>query len=357
MTTLRFDLRTKITAADLVSSMRRFIAWWRGCLWELMPQTWRKRVALALGRWTIVLDDECWRLTAPAGGHDELMLDPAAPDHELRERIARIAAASRERRVEAVIAPDKGLIRRLRLPAAAEGRLRSVVELQLARLSPFRAEDVRFDCRRLETEAADEIVAEAAIVPTETLDALERRLERVGLAVGGFRFEGLPFHFAPVELRRTADERIQYLLGAAAVIALALAVSLAPIMRASELEGLSAQVGTLRGPARHAVLLAENLRRAEAPMVAASTALSRPAALDILRNATEILPADVQLSDLKINGGAVRMSGSCSDAKKLVALLRRSGRFRDVATISPVGRTADGRDRFEIGLTAEASRR
>lgn len=350
MTTLRFDLKTQITWPGLVALGRRFLAWWRERLWDLFPQPWRRRLA-ALDRWTVHLDGEALRLRAASATQDNLVLDRALTDDEMRERIARLAPACCERRVDAVISPESGLIRRLRLPAAAEQRLRSVVELQLSRLSPFRAEDVRFDCRRVDEESGGEIDVEIGVVPKQTLEAMERRLERLGIAVRRFRFEDPPFSFAPVEQRHTSHERLQYVLGAVAAVAFIAAAMLAPVLRASELDGLSADVGALRSPAHQAASLRDELLRAQAPLEAAAAVLARPGALDVLQRLTLLLPKDAQLTDLKIDRTAVRLSGYCGNAGKLAALLRRSGRFADVRLSGPVGKAVDGRDRFEIQMS------
>ncbi len=269
----------------------------------------------------------------------------------MRERIACLAPACLERRVIAVISPECGLIRRLRLPAAAEQRLRSVVELQLSRLSPFRAEDVRFDCRRVDEVSGGEIDVEIGIVPKQTLEGMERRLERLGIAVRRFRFEDPPLSFAPVKTRRTFHERLQYILGAVAAAAFVAAATLAPILRAAELDGLSADVRSLRSPARQAASLHDELRRAQAPLDTAAAVLARPGALDVLQRLTGLLPGNAQLTDLKVDRTAVRLSGYCGNAGKLAALLRGSGEFADVRLSGPVGKAADGRDRFEIQMS------
>ncbi len=167
----------------------------------------------AFGHWTVFCDDDALRLKSRNEDLETLWLDPALPDDELRERIARCAPAARDRRVDVLISPSEVLTRRLRLPAAAELRLHSVIELKFARLFPFRSEDVRFDCRRVEVVENGEIVAEVVMVPMRTLDVLERRLASLGLAVGSFRLESLPYRLMPVRRWRTPGERVRAISG------------------------------------------------------------------------------------------------------------------------------------------------
>jgi general secretion pathway protein L len=354
MTTLRFDLKTQITWTGLAASGRRFLAWWRESLWELLSQPWRRRVSAALNNWTVHLDGETLRLSSASATHEDLVLDSSVAEDEMRERIARLAPACLERRIDAVIPSESGLTRRLTLPAAAAPRLRSVVELQLGRLSPFRAEDVRFDCRRVGGESGGEIDVEVAIVPKQALEAIEQRLERLGISVRRFRFADPPFSFAAVVSRHTYHERLQYILGAVASATFIAAVMLAPVLRASELDGLAAEVGSLRGPAHQAASLRDELRRAQGPLDAAAMVLGRPGPLDVLQRLTVLLPKDAQLTDLKIDRTAVRLSGYSGNAGKLAALLRKSGEFSDVRLSGPVGKAADGRERFEIEMSLPA---
>jgi general secretion pathway protein L len=351
MTTLRFDLKTQITWTGLVESGRRFLAWWRESLWELLSEPWRRRISAALNDWMVYLDGETLRLSSASAPHDDLVLVSSAKEDEMRERIARLAPACLDRRIDAFIPAESGLTRRLVLPAAAEQRLRSVIELQLARLSPFRAEDVRFDCRRVGEESGGEIDVEVAIVPKQTLEAMEQRLERLGISVRRFRFADSPFSFATVASRHTYHERLQYIFGAVAVVAFIAAAVLAPVLRTVELDGLSADVGRLRGPAHQAASLRDELVRARGPLDAAAAVLARPDPLDVLQRLTVLLPADAQLTDLKIDRAEVRLSGYGGNAGKLAAILRNSREFSDVRLIGPVGKAADGRERFEIQLS------
>jgi general secretion pathway protein L len=356
MTTLRFDLKTQITWPGLVDAARRFLAWWQERLWEVLPGPLRAHATAAFDGWTAHLDGRTMRLRAASADHDDLVLDYDAADDELRARVAQLAPACLRRRVDVVIPPDQGLLRSVHLPAAAQQRLRSVIELQLDRLSPFRAGDVRFDCRSVDAPSGGEIAVEIGIVPRQRLREIEQRLGRLGIAVRRFGFDGMPFSFAPVEPRRTSHEKLQYVLAGIAAAAFLCAVVLTPILRAAEIDGLAADVGRLRGPAHQAVSLQDELRRAQAPLNAAASVLARPGALDILRSLTEILPADVQLTDLKIDGAAIRLSGYGSNAARLATLLRGSGRFAHVHLSGPVGKAADGRERFEIEMAAPAPR-
>lgn len=352
MTNIRFDLKSNVSLWVLAQTARGVFAWWRGQMWDLTPSWLRRWLSDAFGRLTIVMEDGQWRVVGSADDQGELLLDPAAPDDELRDRLKRFDPARLEQRVDAVIHAEHALARTIKLPLAAAARLRSVVELQLGRISPLRAEDVRFDFRRVGEPSNAEFEVEVWVVPTRILRAYEQRLAALGLAARRFRLAGHDLEFMPCETGRTAGERLQIVLAAAAAAAFAAAMLLAPLLRSSELGSLSAEIAALRKPAHDAAMLRAELSRLQAPMLAASAALQRPAALDVLLRLTELAPADAQLSDLTIDGSQVRIRGSCRDAKRFVALLNTSGAFARAALTAPAGKAADGRDMFEIAMTA-----
>jgi general secretion pathway protein L len=345
MTTIRFDPKAPISWQGAVLAARGFLAWWWGQLRALLPDGLARRLSAWASRPTLTLGESEWRLHAS----DILALDPSEPDAELHERIARFAPTCFAERIDVVIPAASGFARTLRLPEAASSRLRSVVALQIGRLSPFRAEHVSFGYRRVGEARNGEMEVEVWLVPNQALQDYEQRLGRIGLSVRRFLLDEISF--APLVTRRTSNERLQYVLAAVAVASVAAAVMLTPAMRASELRALTAQVAALSKPAHEAVSLRAELGRLAAPVRAASTELAKPGALAVLRNVTELLPDDAVLTELDVEGTRVRIAGTCRDARRLVSLLSRSGRFSDVGFAAPSGRAPDGRDLFQIAMT------
>lgn len=132
--------------------------------------------------------------------------------------------------------------------------------------------------------------------------------------------------------------RAQAVLAVAAALVWIAAAVLTPVMRRAELSSLSAEVARLRVQTRAAAELREELRILRLPDAAATARLGRMDTLDMLRLLGDLLPGDIQLSDLEIDDDSAGLSVIGGDARKAAAVLERSGRFRRVSLRAPVGR-------------------
>jgi general secretion pathway protein L len=343
------DFRAPVTWRGLYAGACNLLHWWRNEIAEMLPASWRHRIEAALRRPRIVLDGTVWRLETRDADDPQLALDAALPDDVLRERIARAAPECLSRRLDAVVPESVVLLRHIQLPAAAAQRLRAVVGLQLERLSPLRGDDVRFDCREAGESEGGLIDVEVAIATRAALEAYQRRLENLGLRVAGFETAEREFRFGRTGQRWSAAERKQAILaGLAAALWLAAAAAI-PWSRAAEIGMLSTRLDGLRAPAARASASRTKLAQMQSPFAAASARLARPDALDVLRLLTNLMPDGVQLSDLVLEGDAVRLSGVGGDPRRVASALARSGRFRDAR---PLASAANGSFTIEMRLVA-----
>jgi len=72
--------------------------------------------------------------------------------------------------------------------------------------------------------------------------------------------------------------------------------------------------------------------------------------LDILREMTEIIPQGAWITELEISDKKVTVTGYAEVATELIPLLEDSPLFHDVAFLSPVSKTREGKERFRIAL-------
>jgi len=75
-----------------------------------------------------------------------------------------------------------------------------------------------------------------------------------------------------------------------------------------------------------------------------------PRTLDIMKELTERIPKDAWLSEMRIAEDSVIISGNAETATQLIPLLEDSPLFGDVAFLSPVSKTREGKERFRIRL-------
>jgi general secretion pathway protein L len=269
------------------------------------------------------------------------------PSDVLHRRIEMVDASCLSSRLIAELPGSCGLVRPLRLPAAAVHRLRAVVGLSLGRLSPFRADSVSYDARVAGPATDGQIDVEVGIVPKETLERYEDRLAALGLHVKAFRMHGDGLRFAPVKRSRTSSERLRLLLAAIAVAAWIGALFAIPLSRQAEISSLSADLLSLKPQAERARALNSELTRLQRPLSVASARLAGPDVLDAVRELSIVLPSDIQLSSFDIDDGKVSLSGTGAEPDQVREQLARTAYFRDVTV------TQDGGDdgfRVEMNL-------
>ena len=72
--------------------------------------------------------------------------------------------------------------------------------------------------------------------------------------------------------------------------------------------------------------------------------------LDILRDLSDIIPESAWVNRLSVSGKDVKIEGYADVASELIPLLEESPLFFDVAFVSAITKTKDGKKRFRIGL-------
>lgn len=342
--------------------IRRFLLWWRGELASLVPErlaAWftgaprARRLVFERGRSTVERVDRAVHL--PFG---------LPPDGAALEAAAK--AIGQGGVVDVTWPADAALVRRHDLPAAARGRVASILELDLARATPLRREEIewRFDVRR---RPEGGLAVRQYILKRADIDAFAAALRRAGLALRRLELAGpdgaplAPFVDRARALARPA--RLWRWTNAAllaACLGLAVYLAAAPhFARRAELTALRAETDALR---TRAVALRQTVEQAAARREA-TEALKRvfaetPPTIEVLRELTLRLPDSVWLSELHVSDRDARFSGFVqgSAAELVIALgdsaLLVNPRLTGPVSISP----SDGAERFEIAADLGSGR-
>jgi general secretion pathway protein L len=351
--------RWRVEAALL---LRAFWKWWSTELIALVPQPlvhgiarWRKRLVLVSDGVSATLacqiGGECeaigeFDLAAEEPMQAAALLSPGAPP-----RGATFAARLRLERAAALSVP-------MTLPLAAQTNLGQVVEFEFERFSPFRRDDVyfRYDvtARDIENACLD---INLTIVPRDVVDGLRRQAERNGLRIVGVDVGGqeLPLPMegggGPAEyaVQRRLILATRAALGLSALIAVG--IVLVPFVRSS------ASIAVLTGK------LAQAKQAADASLKLQDTIdgeihdqsfisdrkKSSPTVTELLASLTHILPDDVSLMELQVNGTDLQLSGTAGSATAVLGLLDQSPMLSNAAFRSSVTQDAQiGRERFDI---------
>ena len=160
---------------------------------------WR-RVPRRRDRPTVALDEDADPWTAPGA------------DRASAQVGARLGSNRAERPRWLLLPGGQVLRRRILLPAAATERLREVVAHELDRQTPFRADQVAYDCRVLSIDAASKMAqVELLVLPREKLEAALVAARAAGgpLERGGCArcSQGRPLRLQPVAARAPPSAR------------------------------------------------------------------------------------------------------------------------------------------------------
>ncbi len=327
---MRIDLNSNVSFESAQTALFKFLAWWRGELLAVVPESLRRRAQMLFSQYRLDLAQSPWVLARSGQAESAIILPVDEPPIEKHERLLKLDRRVLATRIDVLIPSSDILLRRLRLPLAARNRLRAAVGLQLERLTPFRASNIAYDCRATPDPETWDLDVEVAIISKATLAAYEEQLSAIGLKLRGFSVSDGWARFAAQRFQPTEPERLQLGLAGAGLAAALAAVLLAPTMRDTELSSLNEDVAHLRAAARGATLIRDKWEHLRQPVSAAAAQLGTPSYLDILKALTNHLPDDVQLNLLTIDGDKVHVEGTARSAARAEALLRQAQLFSDV---------------------------
>ncbi len=348
---------------------RQFLSWWGAELRALLP------AAMLASRRVLPV----YVISLEAGGGRLLDQKRAGlgANEAAATGIAPIAEIARDlvRRSNGVVAPEVGLrmrhdacfVRRVELPASAARDFPRLLALDLERATPFKPKDVYAAFQVQDDQPSPGMVAiTQLIVKRAPVDRVIAEIEQAGIrvaAVDCWSADGsraLPVDF----LERESDQggaRRSYawpkVLAAIAAVQLATAAYLAIDRHETALGELQAQSSQLKKKVqavREANLRAQavsaeidnfrRLRAANASRVAAIEEISR------------LLPDTAWVTDLKIEGANVSITGLAKSAMTLIPTLERSPVFVDAVSVAPLTfDQLEAKERFSIRVRMRAA--
>ena len=351
------------------SPLPRFLRWWGGELAGLLPARWRAVFAAGnarvlyeagVGTLELRLEEDAREtllssvpLTDAAGDPDPRL--PSAVDAALGE-----ARSERERWL--LLPGGQVLRRRFVLPAAATEQLREVMRHELDRQTPFRAEQVSYDCRVLAIDPlSKQAQVELLVLPRDKLEAALAPLGALADGLTGVDArdgDGRPLHanLLPPEQRRPRNLRALWInLGLIVIALIALLFGLAHALenRRVALNGLQATVDSRRKEARLVSALDSQLTQAiQGAGFLARARAAKPPMLAVLADLSQRLPNSTSIERFSQNEKQIFLTGTSTEAAALVLRLQGSPFLRAPALSGSVQPdAASGRDRFT--LTAE----
>lgn len=340
----------------MFDSIPRFFNWWQGELSALVPPRLAAWFTGAPSARQIVFERD--RAEIARIGRVVHVPFSLPPDCAAFEEAARLIG--RGAIVDVTWPADAALSRHHSLPAAARSRVASIIELDLARSTPLKRDEIewRYNVQR---GVDGGLAVEQYILKRADIDQLTAGLQRAGLLLRRLRVavpDGVavaPFVDRTRELMQPA--RVWRWLNVALFalcLGLAFHMITAPhFARRAALAEVTAEADELRA---QAVALRQSVDQAMAQRDAISALMrvfvETPRAIDTLRELTARLPDTVWLSELQISDRDARFSGFIrGSAAELVIELGKSPVFVNPRLTGPVSANpGDGAERFEIAI-------
>jgi general secretion pathway protein L len=264
--------------------------------------------------------------------------------------------------VELVLQPERFLFKPLELPSRAAEFLDGIVRAQIDRLTPWTADQVAFGCGKPADAGSGRIVIAVAATAKSKLAPYLRAFAEHG--VRSITISTRSPTAAPDSPDiKVLNENVAGLLDvhrARRIVLATLAVTC--VITATAIAGAVVVDGHLRArqdelghrilERRSAAIAARNA--AVDPATAAEYMLARrknetPASVIALEVLSQVLPDHTYVTELRIEGDKLRLTGVTRDAPSLVGLIEQSQHFTSATFFAPTTRApSDSGDRFNI---------
>ncbi len=349
---------------DMDRQIRSGLRWWSNELFGMVPLGLRDLISSSGDQLALYLETGHVRICQSGAGSPLETSNPptAADDAEAWRRISTLAGKGQPLSLTVIVPHSACLERRMEIPRKARSNVGRILELDLERATPFKSKDVLtayiVDAAPGQNGA---LCARQFILKRETVARILAEAERAGATVRRISClasngrETLPINFleAGTPSAPRGNDAWVPKLAVGLVVLTGLATGLAMWRNERALAELNRQTAEARMQLDARVGQGNGTVSAvqEAAAVQARKARTVPAVV-LLDEITRRLPDDTHLSELRVSGRTIEMSGLSGRASDLIGALEKSQFFGDATLTAPVtfDSNANG-ERFNLRLT------
>jgi Tfp pilus assembly protein PilN len=175
-----------------------------------------------------------------------------------------------------------------------------------------------------------------------------------GLALKGLQKAGMRINLLPLQLRKKPSKIASYALFVLAGLLLLTALAWGGgvvLKHRWALERLDEEINRLSTEISEVDKIRIHKETLESRINYLSTLQSGSApVLDVLRELSIRIPEDAWVNQFDFSDKGVTLNGEAASASELIPLLEDSPIFKNVAFLSTISKTRDGKERFRIGL-------
>jgi general secretion pathway protein L len=274
----------------------------------------------------------------------------------------RMAITMKGSRVELILRPDRFLFCPVELPSRALEFLDGIVRAQIDRLTPWSASDAAFGWGKPVASEPDRITITVAATARNFLTPYVHAIARMSVQSVAV-FTSSPEQESNAATIRVLEQwmrgrldigqvrRALIIVFAATGIAAGATVGASTII-ISHLEARQEELASQIGRMRAAVGAAGDI--ASSSIATAQRMLERrkydtPSSVIVLETLSQILPDHTYVSELRIEGNKLRLTGVTRDAPSLIGLIEQSPRFTRATFFAATTRSpSDSGERFHI---------
>ena len=355
---------------DAERQLKDFLKWWGQGLLLLLPARWLARLRHTPDTITVEQRDDTLTFRRYAGADRQLSAERSVSMDDEPGKAAVtdwLGEQADSLKLVLLLPQDCCLQKRLTYPLAAEKELRSVLEFELDKQTPFAGDRVYFDYLITGRDtAADQLHITLCLVLRDVLhkclDAIRflDMLPTAATTASDDSFETVNFMPPPeADATRSAARPLGRLCLAAFILFIT-ALYLPLLRYASVIEEFENRVEQARTGAMQAQALDNKKRNIlERVDFLSDQAEHHIPPLQVIHDLTRRLPDNTWVNRLGIRSGEIQVHGESDAAAAVVQLMEESDYFEQAQFRSPVTKNSStGKDQFHIaaGLRLESGR-
>lgn len=352
---------------------RVFLNWWGTELAALLPISWRPGEIDPFEACLSSVDEGVFSVRRHQGGRwvevarKSLEAGDSRTQQQAIHAVLKAAHLRPDQPYLLALPPRQVLRKEIALPLAAEENLRAVLQYEIDRYTPFRADQVYVDYRVLHKDAAlGKITLLVGVVPRGVVDQALQTLRQGGLKpAAAVTLDDLspnvaPLNFLPDAARPKRSLRLSKANMAllALVAVLGVAAILFPIWIKRE---ASIQLIPVVDQADRATQKVEQLRDRVQAVQQTYSLLSekkrtQPSAILLLDELTRLLPKDTWVQQLNLNGNTLQIQGDTGSASKLIGLIENSRVLSGASFTAPLTKGAgENTEHFQLSAQVDTA--
>lgn len=358
-------MATLDSAMTIGEQFRRFWRWWTTELRAMVPSSvihWTSRIRVAplvvsedRGFGIYRFDGVAWRRLAKVAG--------TSPE-ELAQKLGTELRAAGIQRFAVGLQPGQYLAKTVNVPLAAEDNLRNALRYELDRHTPFKPDDVGFDCCVLDRdERSRELSVRLVTAPKSAISNAVSAVAGTGLLVVAVcpafpERAALPLNLLPHDEAANSSATLVRRWAPWVVLSfLVLAALLVPIyQKRAQVIALQPLVNIAAQQAQAADALHQQLDRALGEYnFLLQKRYTTPTSLQLLNEVTRILPDDTWVQTFELRptskGKEIQIQGETGVAGKMIELFENSPLLTGASFKSPLTQAAGSQaSRFHLAV-------